>query len=79
VREDAAGGGQDLDGADLVPGHWRTILRTAVRVPDDERDARRTTVAGAGGERIRRKPVLDDLVSEYPPGARKTRRSPAGS
>jgi hypothetical protein len=45
------------------------ILRTAASVPDDERDARRTTVADVDGERIRRKPVLDDLVSEYAPAA----------
>jgi len=54
-----------------------TILRTAVRVPDDGGDARRTTVAGVDGERIRRKPVLDGLVNEYTPAAQRA-EDPAG-
>jgi hypothetical protein len=56
----------------VFQGHCATILRTAVGVPDDERDARRTTVADVDRERIRRKPVLDDLVNEYTPAAQRT-------
>jgi hypothetical protein len=42
-----------------------------IGVAEDERDARRATVAGVDGEPIRRKPVLGDLVNEYTPAAQR--------
>ncbi len=35
------------------------------RVPDDEPDAPRATMTDLDSERIRRKPVLDELINEY--------------
>ena len=63
----------------LGEGHLRAVLAEyqahcntarphqgiAQRVPDDERDAHRTTVTDVDTRQIRRKPVLNGLINEY--------------
>jgi hypothetical protein len=73
-----------FDALDFVTRHTRALGKVGddeaeggADVIPDGGDARRTTVAGVDGERIRRKPVLDGWSTKYTPAAKRA-EEPAG-